>query len=368
MRHFRGGINTQASLKAEKIGRIMPTERGGNTMRKYFTVLSATFAMFSLPALAQSVCGQVYTNAVANVSVSTRHETELSYLFSEHCETSGELRRSSAGVDLTVPVGKINIGFKGSKSDAEEAMRDFCKTRQEDSEYNLETYDFDRTIVVEALKSLNQCIALENAGVTLSHSFQEPASVVIRADFDPAKTNLEFRGVTFDVSQGNCRSASLSKGPEMQRVTPETGAFKLEKSFSIICDRTSTDTSEGKKFQRFSFAMDTNHGTYSLVLPPEDLLGYDLSSQNKQRADQMAKENAELVRRMEGATARLHVLYYGGSDPGKPWQHVRCGRSVADRQEKTCEGKKVVSRKLSGGGGGECGWDRYIYACIDFPY
>lgn len=64
-----------------------------------------------LPTLAypSEVCLKGYANAVTNVHVDIRRTVEYDYLHTVHCEKSGELRQSSAGLDLTIPIKQVAV-------------------------------------------------------------------------------------------------------------------------------------------------------------------------------------------------------------------------------------------------------------------
>lgn len=93
----------------------------------FLTTLTLIFC--SRAVFADSSCASVYASAVRNVAVSTKQFAENSFLFTQHCESNGELRKSSSGLDFTATIKAIDLGFNGSKAQASSRMQQFCKQR-----------------------------------------------------------------------------------------------------------------------------------------------------------------------------------------------------------------------------------------------
>lgn len=121
-----------------------------------------------------------------------------------------------------------------------------------------DSYDYDRNVVVAAQKSFNECRALELAGVHVSHSVQEPRSVIIRVDYNPDQTKVDFRSMVYDPSVATCYSTGLSKGGTRIKITSETKEVKEILPFDVACERIGIKTASGEtKFERFAAATPT---------------------------------------------------------------------------------------------------------------
>ncbi len=118
---------------------------------------------------------------------------------------------------------------------------------------------------------------------------------MIRVDFDPSKTNVVFRGVVYDSKVVSCSTTSLSKDGSPVMITPTTKEAAV-KPFAVTCQRLASASSKGSQhFDRFVAALDTNHGTYTVELPTEDMLGYDLAAQNKIQREKLVSERDALI-------------------------------------------------------------------------
>ncbi|HWW49539.1 MAG TPA: hypothetical protein VNZ94_17045 [Xanthobacteraceae bacterium] len=330
-------------------------------------------ALFSIvPSLVQgqeSFCADVYATSVANVSIRVRQTAEHDYLWNKHCEKNGELRQESTKLDLTIPIKAIVVGFSGSNEQARQRMTQFCKENLQERLATSDGYDFERTIVIAAQKSFNECRALELAAVRVSHAIFDPTSVVIRADFDPTKTNVSFRAFTYDPKAAVCRTTALSKDGKPTTITDATQETGSVQPFSVICKRIGKKASSGaEKFERFLAALVTNHGTYSVELPAEEMLGFDLATQNKQRQGKMLAEIASLNNKLAGVTAETHLVRQGQYAAGGYWEHVLCPQDGGDLDAHTrgiCRDRTSSRRHLLTHSGNRCGYNYYAIACIN---
>jgi hypothetical protein len=331
-------------------------------------LLAGLTTLFIAPSLVhgQEYCAEVYAKSIANVSVKTRSSTEYDYVFNTHCELNGEVRKESQQTDLTIAIKVVSLGFSGTRQQALERMQQFCKSHAQERLALSDSFDYERTIVIAAQKSFNECRALELAGVHVSHSVQDPRSVVIRADFDPSKTNVLFRGVVYDPQSGTCTTTGLSQDGARVTITPSTKEASV-KPFSVTCERTASTTASGSnKFGRFVAALDTNHGTYTVELPVEEMLGFDLAQENKRRYDEMtatqkalAQQKQHLEERLGGVKADV-ILFNHGQDGTVP-----CEGDPNAYAKAVCKGKLFSLKSLGSSGGRRCGYVQYAVACID---
>jgi hypothetical protein len=333
-------------------------------------------ALIMVPTLAQSeeTCADVYARSVADISIKVRHDFEFDYLWTKHCEKNGELRQESTKLDLTIPVKEIVVGFSGSQQEATQRMQQFCKEHLQERLAQTDTYDYQRTVVNAAQNSFNDCRALELNGVRMSHSIQEPRSVVIRADFDPSKTKVMFRGAVYDQKIAKCTTTALTHDGTPTIITAATKETPVQ-PFSITCERTPTKTANGAlKFDRFTAAVVTNHGTYTVERPDEGLFGFDLASQSKLRYDRavadrdtLAAEKAALMKQLDGVSAEIHLFVHGQFPQGAGyWEHTPCERGPDAFAKSVCKDRKYVIRPLAYGlSGNSCGYNYGAVACIN---
>jgi hypothetical protein len=202
-------------------------------------------------------CGDVYAQAVSNVSIKTKHDVEYDFLWNKHCESNGELKKSSLGIDI--------LGYGLTGENASQKSQQFCKEHLQEQLRAGDSYSFDRQTVVAAQKSFNECRALELSSVHVSHETQEPRSIVIRVDFDSSKVKLRFRSFVYDPRSAKCTTTAFSGKPEV--LTPTTKEAEVG-PFAVVCERIASQTTNGAmKFDRFTGALDTSFGTYSVELP-----------------------------------------------------------------------------------------------------
>lgn len=337
----------------------------------FVTSLVASFHFGSLHAQT-SVCEAVYKESVRNVDIQSRVLTEQNDTFSTHCEVNGSLKSSSTNVDLSIPVKAIKIGFSGSKNEAQQEMQEFCKTFTQRLNRFDSFYQLNNHVVVDALTSFNQCVALEKESVRISHAATESRSLVVRVGFNPTEANVSLRSVDYDSSAAQC-STSITEGGKSIELSRDMKEVKAMGPFSISCTRTAQPTSTGDlKFSRLELLVDTNRGAYKVTMPTEEMLGYDLASQNKMNLLAAMQEHVRLRNqidllqaKMAGVRASAHFSLQGEK------AKIKCPRDGGNPQayaKNICGSASVVglvgdpSRE-----GGSCGYKTWRWTCVSFP-
>lgn len=354
----------------------------------HFLVVVSSFSLLTSFAHGQnsSTCQSVYADSVRNVDIQSRVLTEQNELFSRHCESSGSIKSSSANIDLTVPVKAIKVGFSGSQAEAKQTMQEFCKTHSERLSRFDSLYQLNNRVVVDALQSFNQCIALEGKRVQISHISTDSRSLVVRVGFNPAEQNVTLNSVQYDTSVAICRSNISGEGTSAQ-LSATTGQITAKGPFSVACERTASVTSNGnRKFSRLELLVDTNQGAYSVAMPTEEMLGYDLANANrlailvatqeqirlKNEADALraqvaaARLEADAIRsRIAGVKAEAHFTVQGeGSQVPCPQN----GGSISAFVNASCPGGTVSGfTQTNVTSGRRCGYASYKWSCIKFP-
>lgn len=320
----------------------------------------------------QSTCQSVYADSVRNVDIQSRVLTEQNDLFSRHCETNGAIKSSSTTLDLTAPVKAIKVGFSGSQAEARQEMQEFCKTHSEKlSRFNA-FYQLNNRVVTDALLSFNQCIALETKQVNISHVATNSRSLVVRIGFNPAEQNVTLNSVQYDTQVATCKSNINGEG-SLTEVAFQSGQITAKGPFSVACERTALQTTAGEwKFARLELLVDTNQGAYSVVMPTEEMLGYDLASANKQvilaaTQEQIRLNNEvdKLRAKIAGVRAEAHIATQGENDT------VACpqrGGNISAYAESVCNGAAVHNiTNIRSSGGGQCGHNTFAWSCVSFP-
>ncbi len=358
---------------------------------KYTTIIIlASLGVFPFNlAIAKQTCGDVYANAVRNISVTARQFNEEKYLFAQHCSARGELSSSSSNSDLSLVAKKITFGFSGSKEDAKKIVNNFCKEFIGKDISSGRIYDTQNVVVVDALRSLNECRALEINNVNVWYAVQEPRSVIIGVDFNPAKTKLFLRAVTYDSKSAECRTTGLSKDGKPTLLNDKTSEQLMEKPFSIVCERKNAQFSNDGAihYPRFAVGVDTNYGAYTVSLADESVLGFDLANLNKQRYDAIERE---LEKEKKSHVANKQAL----SNEVSSWKNKYNATGVGDQvlieageynqnlapvgiridprngsiQKKAaefCANKgQPITKIVSSRGGGCCGYTYGIVSCL----
>ncbi|MDH6273600.1 hypothetical protein M2311_003690 [Rhizobium leguminosarum] len=347
------------------------------------TLLLVGAVMIAEGAQARISCGEVYANSVRNISIESRLAIEKDFLFNRHCSASGEISQSSSGFDFTATVKAVDIGFGGTQSDARQWMESFCKEHLQTRDRQDELFRFDNTVVVDALKSFNECRALEINETYITHVLVEPRAAILTVDFNRDTTNLRFRGITYDTNVAECWTTGLTESGDTLVLNNTTQEFEVKRSFSVICERKGTPTNAGStKFERFVIGLDTNHGPYTVTMPLEELAGFDLGSEYKRNVlalsaeiQQLQSDKAGLAgavnsleQRIANASAELHLVRQGQYAPGGYWEHVVCPQDGGDlnaHMQRICGIRKPQSRHLDTQGGNRCGYSFYAYACVN---
>lgn len=338
----------------------------------------ASCILFNSNAFAQMSCEMVYATSIRNVDIDIRSLAEQNDVYSTHCESNGSIRESSKSLDLTVPIKKVKLGFSGSQSDAQHEMQEFCKAYQQNYNKSEAVYKASSIVVSDALRSYNQCKALEINKVQISHVATESRSVAISVNFNPAVTKLELYGVNYDTEVATCRS-DISKETE-GKIDASIGSIRAKEPFSVACDRTGSLTTDGsKKYSRFEIIVNTSAGAYAFAMPVEEVLGYDLASQNKTAIEAASAKIIELnneklslqakidniTSRMNGISITPHIITQG---EGAPIPCPQDGGNLEKHTTNICGNAKRTSLiKIGGHSGGRCGYGTYKFACYSYP-
>ena len=339
-------------------------------LSKYWLLL---LAVVSTAGFAQSTCQAVYSDSVRNVDAYTRVLSEQSDIFSEHCESNGSVKSSKTGLDLTAPVKGIVVGFNGSREEAAQRMQQFCKSHASSLSRFDGTYQLSNKVVVDALKSYNQCLAFEGKRIDIAHVATDSRALVVRVGLNPATDVLTLNSVQYDSRVATCRTNIGGDGPLMP-VGTDFAQTKATGPFSVACDRIPARNAAGDEyFPRLELLLDTNHGAYTVAMPTEGMLGYDTANSTRQRILADAQEKAALAQQVSVLTRKLNnpiitmQAVVQGEKRGTVLKCPQQGGNLAAHIQGVCKG--IASKPMVGGsvGGNMCGYTTHVWSCTTYP-
>jgi hypothetical protein len=323
-------------------------------------------------ALAQSSCQAVYADSVRNVDSYTRVLSEQNSTFSMHCEVNGSLKKESTGLDLTVPVKGINIGFNGTRDEATQRMQQFCKTHAASLNRFDGTYQLSNKVVVDALQSFNQCMLFENKRISISHLATDTRNLVVRVGLNPATDVLTLNSVQYDPRAAKCRTNIGGEGPP-KVIDANFVQTKATGPFSVACERTAAKNAAGDEFfPRLELILDTNHGAYPVVMATEGVYGYDTANSTRQRILAGEQEKAVLTQQVANLTRKMQnpSIIMQSATQGEKRVAVACpqhGGSLATYIASVCKGiasPPLVTRTIRGD---TCGYTTSVWSCTTYP-
>ena len=328
-----------------------------------------------------SDCASVYSNATRNITSIQRQQTELSYYFNQHCQKSGEVNESSLGIGVEAVVKKIPFTFSTTSSSSKSKLEEFCKVGVQQNYFSASSSDFRDEVVVASLNSFNQCIALENRGLRLTHQEQPPQSVLIYAELTNNFTAASLDAVAYDSKALDCRSTGFaSDGSAI--VVDGSKSLKIAKNFTITCTR-KPKTEGGKTYYpRAVVGVSTSLGPYSVELIEDQLFGFMLASQAKANYDKAIAQRdynlnealgaknaaAQLQNRLNNVSAELFTVSTGEYDRPSTVHYpprMYCGTDIQAHANAQCGGRTPVIKHTGGYGGNKCGYQHYVIACIN---
>lgn len=328
-----------------------------------------------------SECAAVYANSTRNVTEAYRQQTELSYFFSLHCSKSGEVNQSSLGIGLEATVKQIPYKFSLTSTDAKTKMEEFCKVGAQQNFFSSTATDVRNEVVVAALRSFNECIALERRGLRLTHQEQPPRSVLIFGEQTNAYTAASLDAITYDPKLVSCRSTGFSK--DGSAITLDgSKSLKITQNFTITCTRKGNPAPKSTVYPRTTIGVSTSLGPYTVDLIEDELYGFELASQSKALygkalADRnqalidaaASKEVAnQLQARLNNVSVEFHTISTGERDVGSTAYYqprLYCYTDVNAHAQSVCGPDRQLKLVHVGGNGGhKCGYQHYIFACI----
>lgn len=343
-------------------------------------VLTVLFLSGICTTANSSDCVSVYSNATRNITSAQRQQTELSYFFNRHCQKNGEINNDSLNVGVDAVVKQIPFGFSAASTSSKMKMEEFCKEGVKQNYFSSNAADYRNEVVVASLQSFNQCLALENKGLRVTHSEQPPQSVLIFGEFTDRLKVVSLDAVAYDPQAISCESTNFNKNGSSILLDGKK-SLNIANNFTITCTRKSRIDNGKTVYPRTVVGISTSIGPYTVELIEDQLYGFSLASQAKANYDNAiaqrdaalgdaaaAKANAaQLQSRLDNVSIELNTVSYGEYDaPSTKYFQPRlyCGTDIGAHVKAQCGDRQVVSKPLGSHEGNKCGYGHFIYACI----
>ncbi|MFH7767794.1 hypothetical protein [Acinetobacter sp. BSP-28] len=355
-------------------------------MRITWTVLisAITLTYFTLPVAfsAPSDCTTVYNNATRNINFSQKQKRELSYYFNQHCQKNGEVNESSLSVGIDVIVKQIPFNFSANSNNAQKKLEEFCKMGVEQNYSSFIQTDFKDEVVVAALNSFNQCLALDNRGLRITHEEQPPESVIIHGALTNMYTSPTLDAITYS-DNVSCSSNNFSaNGKAIQLIGDQS--LKIKKNFAITCKRTAKIENGQTYYQRAVIGLATSLGPYTVELSEDQLYGFMLASQAKNNYNIMSSQMNNAIQERNAAIAReksledrlsrvsvnvktLSIGEYGPPSTQFFQPRLYCGTDVQTWAKQQCGAAEAAVHHIGGYGGNKCGYNHFVVTCLNRP-
>lgn len=346
-----------------------------------------TIFSFRLAFSQSQTCDSVYAESTRNIDAKTRIETQEDAEYKENCGSDGKVKESKRNADFSAKWRDIGGSANLTKEEALQEEHKWCdKKRREIATSSLIT-SLNNSVVVEALRSFNQCKLIESKGLLMSHT-ANTTDLVLRGDYNPSTTTVEVQTITFQQEAGSCIHNATGN-----RLASGTRPFRTTGPFSISCSRVGQRTKNGIAYPRFEVIVATNHGNYPVTLLADEIANLDLASENKrrlaelesQRERDLAQYSGELTKLStqlaseKAATTKLQTSLAGinvvrswafayGDGQTVPCEYPGNAPSRADYISQQCAPNRgfyyEVAPPLSYG---FCGYRRYHGVCVAVP-
>jgi hypothetical protein len=277
-------------------------------------------------------CVSVYRDSTRNLNQSFKEQSEIQTYFNQHCEKNGEIKTSSAGLNLEAVVYAIPFKFGASSNSAKEKMQEFCKTASSYEFNQSAEFQSSNQVVVDALSNFNQCLAIAGQNLIITHTLQHPESVTISGRWKTAVTKgVKLNQVLYDNSKLQCTSTTLTKDGKVVKVNDQR-SWEIPEGFSLSCVRKSKISGGAAVFERATIGLSTTLGDYSFVLQADKLNDFTLSSQAEASYNQLKSDYDTLLGQYQQSTVDLQnskaaynrkdsysVIFYMGNSLD-PWK------------------------------------------------
>lgn len=363
-----------------------PIRRSSTTV----IILACSQVLLVDASLAQNDhCVAVYQTATRNHFMSEASYSSLNTIFDDYCNATGEVKSSATSVGFEALASKLPLKFAGQTASSQTRVENFCRS------YSSVRYDTaasgaqSDTVVVDALRAFNDCLAISRANVRVIHtaptglegtfSFQFGSGVEYRLQGVQTGTNLKCQ-----MQSPNGELVDLGRSSNLT----------FRETFSAFCNREPhSTTADGRKtYPRTSVTFASNHGPFSVIYPEEEVQGVEFATAitsrmqaTEARLTQLAmvleeskKDTVALIDSKTGAVKtqldtfrknlnvkvlkvmvgehRVHGLPHWYSDLG-------CG-DVNAWAKNQCPNHEIFPQMISTRHGDKCGYTYYVITCV----
>ncbi len=231
---------------------------------------------------------------------------------------NGSVKSSSASGNLTLPFDASPINLSVAGNSGHQKIQEFCKAGASSNFSSSNILTRASTVVVDALRSFNDCVALKGKGLNITHSEQFPESVIFYGEFVNRTSTVTLDIVDYDADKVTCTSSNFSWLGTREKVSGDQK--KIPSNFNITCRRIPINLPGSFKYPRATVAISTSLGPYNVVLQEDDLQGFALASEAKKETDRLSKIVEDLqmeTGNLKAAAARADsysvILYHGNN-------------------------------------------------------
>lgn len=350
----------------------------------------ASLSLMSSTVHAQdfSHCTSVYESASRNLSVFSSSYAELNSIYDDYCDTNGEVRSSATTAGIEAVIKSIPISLSGSSASASERMSQFCRTYT-NTRFTTEAINASTsTVVVEALDSFNNCVAITRRGVTIRHNIANLTSTIY---FEiPSNVDFQIQGVAEGRSI-SCTMQDPSDGALIE-LGLDTRIVSLKENLNVFCTRSGelNEASGSTYFPRTDVTIGTNFGPYSVIYPAEEILDVEFATQMKAEIDglkdlvasgfarseqNLTDATGELSSRVDGLSAdyrnfrenlsvRSMLVQYGQRHLGRMALHIGCV-DVNEWSRSFCRPATAITTPVTAPWAGDrCGYQYSMVICL----
>ncbi|SMX31952.1 hypothetical protein [Actibacterium lipolyticum] len=353
----------------------------------------------ALPTIgyAQS-CVSVYKDAVRDVNVTTQERSSKSFYFNMYCEKSGETKTLTTSASFTLPIKGVPVEFSGDGNWDEKEWKDFCKTGSEQKFYESSDFSFGSVVVSDALASFNECVALEQKNLLVTHHLTPPIGVSISGTIK-SQNPVRILGLLHQEDLITCTSNSFTEDGSQEDIGLGRAISGIEENFVISCLRKPQKSNGTEFYPSTALTLGTSEGNYTVRLRNDKLLNFDLASEAQaafdtaladrnaalQSRDQAVAEQNRLKNTLSNASVDTWIIHAGDGNgfpsghnghvhnhdsrpnwDSKRYKDVSCGTKVdVALAQKICGKRRAIGPfGVLDVGGGICGHALYYVSCL----
>lgn len=353
-------------------------------------IISVVLSLIGAPVWAQyNHCVSVYQTATRNLQISEASYSSINTIFDDYCETSGESKSSNSSAGIEAVIKQIPIKFSGKKGKSKQRMKNFCKSYSNVRNDTAASRELANTVVVDALKSFNECIAITQAGIKIIHNAPTGLEGTFSFQFG---NNLEYELQGVQTGQNIECSMQSPNDSELIKLD-KSSAYLMKTNFSAFCNRIPLENNEKERqsYPRTNVTFASNHGSYSVIYPEEEIEGVQFASMIDRRVSAVESRLSQLSKTMvDNKASLMNLIDKKASDAEKNltafinrlnvkifkvmrgehhanahpnWTTVGCG-DINSYLQSQCPNQTITQTQVFQRRGNKCGYTYVVAACI----